>query len=204
MIKLFLADIRSVNPEHIYEISKERADKIRRLKMPDDKKRCIAGGLLINHFLNGAKISVNEFGKPVADNGKYFNISHSGDYVLFVLSDSEIGCDIEKIHYANIERIGKKVFCDNEMQEIISASDRQTAFFDLWTRKESLLKCIGEGFHRKAKSVDVSCKVYKENEICYYLKTWHFADYTVSVCSEKNDFPIYIEFINLKNKTRQM
>lgn len=196
-MRLFLADIRSVNPEHIYEISKERADKVRRLKMPDDKKRCIAGGLLINHFLNGAKISVNEFGKPVADNGMYFNISHSGDYVLFALSESEIGCDIEKMHYVNAQRTGKLVFCENEMKKIISATDRLRAFFDLWTRKESLLKCIGEGFHRKAKSVDASCEVYREDGICYYLKTWNFADYTISVCSQDNNFPLHIEFFDI-------
>ena len=197
-MRLFLADIRSVKPEHINEISSERAKKAERLRMSDDKKRCIAGGLLINRFLDGAGISENEFGKPVADNGMYFNISHSGDYVLFALSDSEIGCDIERMHYVNAERTGKIVFCESEMQKIITATDRLRAFFDLWTRKESLLKCIGEGFHRKAKSVDAGCEVFEENGRRYCLKTWNFADYTVSVCSENKDFPEYIEFLNIK------
>lgn len=196
MTKLFLTNILSVKSEYVNRLSAERVSKVHSLKNSDDKKRCIAAGLLMNYFFGNAKVSANKYGKPMIDNGRYFNISHSGDYVLFALSDCEVGCDIEKIRYIKEEKIGKKVFCNSEMQKIIFANDRQRAFFDLWTRKESLLKCMGEGFHRKAKSVDVSGEKYKENGVCYYLKTWNFADYTVSVCSENNDFPSYIEFIS--------
>ena len=70
---------------------------------------------------------------------------------------------------------------------------RQT-FFELWTKKESLLKCIGEGFHRSAKSVDVSGDIYTENNKKYYFKTWYFSDYIMSVCSENNDYPSSPEY----------
>ncbi len=197
-MRLILADINDIRPEHIELLSEDRAQKVKRLKMSDDKKRCIAGGLLIKRFLGDAHITVSEFGKPVADNGMFFNISHSGRYVMFVISDCEVGCDIEQMHYVNVMRTGKLVFCQNEKDKISLVDDKLKAFFDLWTRKESLLKCIGEGFHRKAKSVDTSSEFYEENGKSFHMKTWNFADYTMSVCSQKNEFPSEIEFISFK------
>ncbi len=199
-MKLFLADIKNVDLERVNEISTERASKVERLKNIDDKKRCIAGGLMINLFFKNNVISVNPFGKPFAENGSCFNLSHSGDYVLFALSECSVGCDIEKIKFVNAEKLGRLVFCSNEIEKIKSSSDKTGIFLDLWTKKESLLKCIGEGFHRSAKSVDVSRNIFSENGINYYLKTWHFSDYVISVCSKNNDFPQYIEFIDFNTK----
>lgn len=202
-MKLFLTDIKDVSLERVNQISAERALKVKRLKNIDDKKRCIAGGLMINCFLNNDIIRINPFGKPFAESGSCFNLSHSGDYVLFALSECSVGCDIEKIKFVNAEKIGKIVFCSNETEKIKSSSDKTGIFYDLWTKKESLLKCIGEGFHRNAKSVDVSKNIFSENGINYYLKTWHFSDYVISVCSENNDFPQYIEFIDFNAETNK-
>ena len=151
----------------------------------------------MNKFLGGAKITVNEFGKPECDNGLCFNISHSGSYVLFALSDSEVGCDIEEIRFLNGIRLGKIVFCDNEMKLLGNAFDRLGTFFELWTKKEALLKCMGDGFHRGAKSVDVSNGKFSENQTEYYMKQYKFSDYEISLCSLQNDFPKDIEFIIL-------
>ena len=140
---------------------------------------------------------MNEFGKPECDNGLCFNISHSGNYVLFALSDSKVGCDIEEIRFLKGIRLGKIVFCDNEMKLLGNAFDRLGTFFELWTKKEALLKCMGDGFHRGAKSVDVSNGKFSENQIEYYMKQYKFSDYEISLCSVQNDFPKDIEFIIL-------
>ena len=97
--RLFITDIRKISFDRVGELSPERAERVQRCRRADDKLRCIAGGLFMNKFLGGAKITVNEFGKPECDNGLCFNISHSGSYVLFALSDSEVGCDIEEIRF---------------------------------------------------------------------------------------------------------
>lgn len=196
-MKLFLANINDVQPESISRISPERAEKAKRYRKIDDRKRCIAGGLLIKQFLKNAVITYNEFGKPVADNGMHFNLSHSGDYVLLALSDCEIGCDIEKVRSVNAEKAGRIVFCENEMNKITSSFDKTDTFLELWTKKESLLKCMGKGFHRNSKSVDVSGDSFEENGRIYYLKTWKFSDYIISACSFTNEFPNYIEFADL-------
>lgn len=199
-MELFLADINKTELEYINLISPQRAEKARHYRKIDDQKRCIAGSLFIREFLKGASISENEFGKPVADNGLHFNISHSGDYVLFALSDCEVGCDIEQVRCINPEKAGKIVFCKNENDRISDAVDKTGEFLKLWTKKESLLKCMGKGFHRNAKSVDVSGDIFTENGIKYYLKTWTFSDYVISVCSLNNDFPRHIKFTDFSIK----
>ena len=92
--------------------------------------------------------------------------------------------------------MGKFVFSEDEMCEIETASDKTDKFFDFWTKKESLLKCMGEGFHKSAKSVNVIDDFYADEKI-YYFKTWRISQYAISVCSVKNEFPESIEFIEL-------
>lgn len=197
MIKIYIASINDIDLKRICEIDKDRACRVDRLRTEDDKKRCVAGGLFIKKFLGDAEISFNEFGKPTAENGLHFNISHSGEYVLFALSDREIGCDIEKSRKIEPEKLGKIVFCENEMNAIKKSADKQQCFFDLWTRKESLLKCIGKGFHQNSKSVDVSCQPCRISGNTYYFRMWHKNGCTVSVCSEYENIPENIEFIIL-------
>lgn len=194
-MKLFITNTEKIDLRYAGLLEDERQKKVQRLRLVDDKKRCIAAGLLLRHFFSNSQIVKNKNGKPYVKNGQFFNISHSGEYVLFALSDSEVGCDIERVHYADSQKIGKTVFTENEMKLLLSSKDRLGVFFDLWTKKESLLKCLGEGFHRSAKSVDVCSDVFEEKGKSYFLKTWNFSDYTVSVCSLKDDFPKYIEFI---------
>ncbi len=195
--RLFITDIRKISFDRVGELSPERAERVQRCRRADDKLRCIAGGLFMNKFLGEAKITVNEFGKPECDNGLCFNISHSGSYVLFALSESEVGCDIEEIRFLKGIRLGKIVFCDNEMKLLGNAFDRLGTFFELWTKKEALLKCMGDGFHRGAKSVDVSSGKFSESQTEYYMKQYKFSDYEISLCSVQNDFPKDIEFITL-------
>lgn len=197
-MELYIANINDVTSDDISRISNKRAEKAKKYRQIDDQKRCIAGGLLIKKFLNGANVTANKYGKPTADNGIYFNLSHSGQYVLFALSDSEVGCDIEKIKITNAEKLGKIVFCESEMDKIRTSADKSGKFYEFWTKKESFLKCIGEGFHRNAKSVNVTNDSFDDNGKIYYFKVFKFSDYNVSVCSTKNEFPDTIEFIDLK------
>lgn len=42
---------------------------------------------------------------------------------------------------------------------------------------------MGDGFHRGAKSVDVSNGKFSENQTEYYMKQYKFSDYEISLCS---------------------
>lgn len=198
-MKIYLADIASVLPRHREYISPQRLQKTLRYRMPDDQKRCIAGSVLLRYFLGDTAILDNGFGKPVAENGVCFNLSHSGGWVLLAVDDRDIGCDIESVCFVDAARMGKIVFTDRECRMVETAPDKTGVFFDLWTKKEALLKCMGKGFHREAKSVEVCGDRFADGEITYYMKTKRFADYTVSVCSVNPDFQMKVEFVDLKS-----
>ena len=87
-------------------------------------------------------------GRPTNENIK-FNISHSGDFILYAVSiDREIGADIEQIRSINgRERIVSRFFTVSE-QEALDAFDEKeqlTAFYKWWTQKEAIIKALGTG-----------------------------------------------------------
>ena len=194
-MRLYLAEIKDVKPEHINQINAERRKKIERYKLEDDKKRCVLGGLLMRDFLGDTEVYEDENGKPLARNGVCFNLSHSGEYVAFAMSDYQVGCDIEKPRIVPYEKMGKFVFCENEMDKIKNSPEKMGEFFRLWTKKEALLKCMGDGFHRPPKSVDVSKDTFEENGKVYRFQTIEFSDYVISLCTMGEDFAKEIEFV---------
>ncbi len=95
---------------------------------------------------SAADIKVGANGKLVCG-GAYFNISHSGEIVMFAYGGAPVGCDIERVTTAHLD-IMRRVFTESEQSYINSAkdlSDRDRRFFRLWTIKESCLKMSGEG-----------------------------------------------------------
>lgn len=99
-------------------------------------------------------------GKPVlkdADN-KYFNITHSGDWVVCGISDSEIGVDIEISKKARMN-VATRFFTSTEVDKLnsLEGTAQDDYFFLLWTVKESYLKYLGTGLTKPLNSFDVSC-----------------------------------------------
>lgn len=78
----------------------------------------------------------------------YFSISHSGDYVVTAISDLRVGVDIETKSDKGY-RITDRMFSESERRYVrdaeLSETMRQAHFRDIWTTKESFLKCTGEG-----------------------------------------------------------
>lgn len=195
--RLYIADISRVSPDDYTGLTEERIAQAKRLKIDDDKRRCITAGRLISKLLPDVRITKNEYGKPIADGDVCFNLSHSGEYVVIAISDKSIGCDIQKIEPADFVRLSRVVFTDSEIASVKEASDRAGQFYRLWTKKESFLKCIGEGFHRPSKSVEVISDEIRDKGTDYFFRTYIFSDYYISVCCEENSFPATIEFIEL-------
>ena len=67
------------------------------LKSDKRKKEFLACRILLNHFDENLKISYSENGSPNLNNHQYISISHSEDLVCVIISEKEIGIDIEKI-----------------------------------------------------------------------------------------------------------
>lgn len=105
------------------------------------------------------RIDRGEKGKPfiVGVENVFFNISHSGDYVVCAVSDREIGIDIEKRAKARMEVAGRFFHGEEVVQLKMLEGDKQDQlFFNYWSVKESFLKYIGTGLTRPLNSFIVS------------------------------------------------
>ena len=105
------------------------------------------------------RIDRGEKGKPfiVGVENVFFNISHSGDYVVCAVSDREIGIDIEKRTKARMEVAGRFFHGEEVAQLKMLEEDKQDQlFFNYWSVKESFLKYIGTGLARPLNSFIVS------------------------------------------------
>lgn len=95
-----------------------------------------------------------------ANPGLQFNLSHSDGLGLVGWSwGRQIGVDVEVWRPMRDEAaLVKRFFSAAEVAawESVSASQRQEAFFNLWTRKEAYIKALGKGLSLPLDSFDVS------------------------------------------------
>lgn len=154
-------------------ISKQRQSKVEHFTFIDDKKRCILSEVLLNKALkyfniDNYELVYNEYNKPyIKDSNIYFNISHSGNYVVVVVSDVEVGIDIQKIDKLKID-VAKRCFHYNEYQKIINEQGIKKQidlFYTYWTKKEAYTKTLGKGLAIPLNSFDIT-----SNEFTYYLQ----------------------------------
>ena len=115
-----------------------------------NNKQSIIGIMLLDELLkeNNIKkeeILFNENGKPFFKNNNiYFNISHSHEYVITVISENEIGIDIEKIRKININTINKFTTSSEKKYILSSKEEIEKRFFLLYTLKEAYIKLYGK------------------------------------------------------------
>jgi 4'-phosphopantetheinyl transferase len=91
----------------------------------------------------------NQWGKPSIDRDEFeFNLSHSEDNFLLAVSRQPVGVDIEAIRATyELELMAQTVFSKVEWVEWsrLTTSEKIKSFYQIWTRKEALLKGIGCG-----------------------------------------------------------
>ena len=187
MIELYLIDYHKLikyKEEALKELSTDRYNRAIRFKMEEDSLRSIAGSLMMKKYLNGLEgIKYNSFGKPYKE-GYYFNLSHSGDFVLFALADSEIGADIE-IFKKNNESLEDYVLSLDEKNKLSDEFD----FYRFWTSKESLMKYLGTGLSNKIKDIPAlpleGKKIYNDEEL--YSINFDYHNYSISITTNKKD-----------------
>ena len=103
---------------------------------------CLLLKVLREEFsISNSEILFTDTGKPYLENGPYFSISHSGDYIAVAVSSREIGVDIEEISDFK-ESVADKYFSETE-REYIFKGNKNINFFKLWTAKEAIIKKQG-------------------------------------------------------------
>jgi 4'-phosphopantetheinyl transferase len=108
------------------------------------------------------RISESLTGKPFAtDKDLPFSISRSANSYAFVVGrgDQFLGVDIEQIKPdIDFKGISHTYYSPDEQRYILQydkTSDQKKAFYELWTRKEALLKAIGIGINTELNKVQV-------------------------------------------------
>lgn len=186
-------DLIQKDDKKIYSrLSKKDKKKIDIYKQDKDKSLSLLARYLEKNILEGHKIYISSTGKPTIKGQIQYNLSHKDKYVLFGLSNSSIGVDIE------INKNLEGNFIDNIMSPIEkkNASNLGISPIAIFSIKESLLKCLGAGIKRKLSEEEIIFKssksFYYQNKI-YYFKLFFYEEYVLSFVSEIDNLPIDIK-----------
>lgn len=161
MNTIYILKIEMVSKQLIENLSRfishNNRVKVHQYKNPKDKLRTLMGELLIRMIasevlcINHRDITIerNANGKPFLVNypNFQFNISHSGDYVACLVGSNALGLDIEKNRIMDYESIAKEYFSLSEINYIglTESTIINPRFFEIWTLRESFIKCYGAG-----------------------------------------------------------
>ncbi len=182
IVRLLIADLDFGNTHKqklLKLVNEEQVEKALRFKNEKDQIRSLLSSYLINQ-LSKEPLLHNEMGKPYYENGPYFNVSHSGKYVMMAVSSSEIGIDIEENIPKDMSLL-TKIFNEAEAKVIKEHAD----FYYLWCAKESLIKCMGSSIShvKEVPSLPFNgIKTFKGKD--YQCQTFIFDKHIVSITRE--------------------
>lgn len=145
---------------------------------------------LAEHFCtDSARITFrkDEKGCPFVEgiDGVFISVTHTDGLVACAFADSRVGVDAEKVSVRR-KSVEKRIFTDGEISLVDTSSAPDSAFFALWTLKESYLKAIGTGFSDNAKTVEFFTleNPIKSNKEEYTFDTQFLGDFAISVCQK--------------------
>ena len=237
MVTTYILNIKRLEQDKIFQsyfgdMRPERRKKIERAKSRMDKNRSLGAGIILARGLfaygidsRKAVIREGRYGKPylVKDVGVdsaeepldvYFNLSHSGDYVVGAFGGTPVGIDIEH-QRENIEKLARRCFNTKEQEQFLacgSREEREELFLRYWTGKESASKALGLGLQLDFRNISCEtegrvlvntgdkCENYFLREIEILPKTDIMENgkdkYRIAVCAKTPDFapkPVWVE-----------
>ena len=157
-------------------LTADELGRVARFRFQEDRNRFIAARGLLRTILGRylglepgvLRFSYGPFGRPtlaapfgLSDHrGRDFNLSHSGDLVLFALAQGrKVGVDLERIDPSvEWEPMAERFFSpwENAALRAVPPDVRRQAFFTCWTRKEAYVKARGQGLSLPLDRFDVS------------------------------------------------
>jgi 4'-phosphopantetheinyl transferase len=182
-----------------YKFEKDRREFV----MARGALRLITGGYL-QREAQRVVFTENEFGKPALVNGKrfVFNVSHSHGLILIaVAKNCAIGVDVEKVQELDHQAMAQRFFAKDErkMLQALTPSEQLQAFFLCWTRKEALVKAVGEGLSYPLDQFVVSvdpaepAQILKMQESDWKWRVWDMSElprYAAALVCDRADMTI--------------
>ena len=151
------------------------------------------------------RIEKDEKGKPYLEgySDLYLSISHSGPYIACAFGDKPVGVDtemwkahpkwrriVDKMHLREREAFDRG--CGGAASE--EAEEPVEAFCDLWVRKESFLKAIGEGLRIPLYAFDTTEERVRQElrKEPYFIRNYRVEKEPVSiaVCAGEEKLPL--------------
>lgn len=152
-------------------MDREEKDQFYKYAVPHKRIEFMLGRYIVKTYL-GCWLGVppceisftkNKYGKLYLkenlrpEKGLYFNLSHTDEVVACGFSSRELGLDVENTADDYFE-IMPHVYCRNEMNYIegqLTGEAKNRAFYEIWTKKEAVMKSEGKGFSMKPLSFSV-------------------------------------------------
>ena len=159
--RIYIADISVLKDSSAFEnllkrVPDYRQKKAMSFKFPKGQMQSLGVGLLLHKACEDAgivgadeRVAYGENEKPyLADfPDVHFNLSHSGERVMCVLSPFDVGCDVEIIK-GDRGRLAERFFKPEEsawIKHFETLEKKSEAFYRLWTLKECYMKVTGRG-----------------------------------------------------------
>ena len=154
-------------------LSEKEIERSKRFFQKSDERTYVISHALVNKKISETlgldfnKLKINYFDnkKPYAEKSNIdFNLSHSSNYFAFAISIYEnifVGVDIETVKMnLDIGSIVNNYFHKNEIDYILNSDPnkptRHQKFYEVWTKKEAVLKMLGIGLSDKLSELDMT------------------------------------------------
>ncbi|WP_422090866.1 4'-phosphopantetheinyl transferase family protein [Tenacibaculum ovolyticum] len=201
-------------PEDLWLRSLDLIPKNQHLKITKfynwkDRQASLIGKLLLKKVIEKnieknciSNVKYTKYQKPYLDEDFSFNISHSGEYVVFAytLTNDPIGIDIEKINPIMRIEDFHSVLTDIEKSNIYKSEKPIKAFYDLWTIKEAVSKADGRGLNIPLKEIKIN-----ENHIIINTNKWYYknvsitTDYKCHISTSNKNFDVNLVPMTIDN-----
>lgn len=196
-IYIYDLDQEILDESIINNLPKSIKDRIKKYNIKNNfQSSLISWYILYNKLYSDFGIEIsevkeNKYHKPYID-GIHFNITHSNNLIVVMISNNECGIDVEMIkNKLDYHLLSKKILSKEEYNEFIQSKNQNEYVVKKWTQKEACFKELGTGIvFSDLTNIDTSNIVSKKindlkgNE--YYL-------------SYTNDSKVEIEYVVLKD-----
>lgn len=205
-IQVQLEKALNQNSSMLDYISESKKYAVNRYRQSVDVHRSILGEILTRIAIcnrlgasnNEIVFSRNEYNKPLltVPSGYFFNVSHSGDWVVCAFADHLVGIDVECMKPIEVS-LAEHFFSQGESEKLNSMSgiEQLKGFYQLWTLKESYVKAVGKGlsmpldtFHADIRKDNQIVAEFKEGAPHAFFQQKYLDDiHVMSVCTFHQD-----------------
>ena len=199
MVKLYYAEITKLYDEKCFEekinqIKEKRQVRILEHCQKKDRCRSLAASLLLKKALEKEGICYEEVcfaeelgGKPkLLQKDFFFNLAHAQDLAVCVISDQEVGVDVERKDRLEGRKqnrklqIAKKILTPEEWILWKKAGCQTEELISVWTKKESYVKMTGKGLTVNLTTIDTLSNAFYQQIVVEDT-------YMISVCTALED-----------------